>query len=103
MDRNMGWVDEDKFWDAELYSGRLEEAAINREAEAPTQTFLLSFTIPKALSTSPSQQSWPDGETVATQRSQRALDGVNAQDSPFTPAKVGDSWFPGYCGPGLDT
>lgn len=48
-------MNEDTFWDAELYSGRLEEAAINREAEAPTQTSLLSFTIPKALSTLPSQ------------------------------------------------
>lgn len=56
-------MDEETFWDAELYGGRLEEAAINRDTEAPTQTFLLSFTIPKALSTLPLKQSWPDGET----------------------------------------
>lgn len=46
---------EDAFWDAELYSGRVEEAAINREAEAPTQASLLSFTIPEALSSLLSQ------------------------------------------------
>lgn len=40
---------------------------------------------------------------LAEQRSQRAANGVNAQDFPLSPAKGEDSWFPGYCGPGLDT
>lgn len=48
--KTQGWMDEGTFWNDELHDGRVKKAAINREAEAPTQTSALSFTIPKVLS-----------------------------------------------------
>lgn len=55
MDKNIELDGKDIFWDGELYSGRVREKVINREIEASKQASVLSFTIPEALSSLPSQ------------------------------------------------
>lgn len=88
MDKN-GWMDDDDtFWDSELYSGRVKEADIKREAESPPPKIsALSYTIPKALSSLLSQAILVRCRNHSPGGSPKSLTGDNAQDFLLPPAQ----------------
>lgn len=69
--QKQGWMDDDDtFWDGELYSGRVKEADINREAEPPPKHLCCPIQFPKFFPPCYLKPSLSDAETTAQREAQ---------------------------------